>query len=607
MCIFLSRHFSCQVNGAPDTHTHQYLVRCANPLYELCIIPDVLPTCDETYSFPCHGCTGKFIEPVTKPLIRRWNLEIPQSPIPEAPPAIEPRNAQEEEAIISYTHALCDIMIASTVPRWPSIPAGEDHLQLYRTSKMEMACRFSKDHFDKGGLCDCNETNKEPELHNIAVAMRQTVARTYLYPRENTGPTKLLDARGKVVKAIDESRREYAWNDPMNTGHTFRGRAEAKMADQPDLSQLNHLKKPTSVGDIQVIPFFMDIWDNDKAHLFINQYMQHDWNSKGGGVDGWYKAYRSFSKEKGDFFTDVDLDLCMRLINTAKNLVINDSGLTFRRMFQVMRIFENLLFLAPVGRDGVSQPALACLNKLLDLVRRGRGVLRRRHLPDLSEPLGFGGDAWYDQLRMMGMHHHFHRSRLIRKNDEFACATAVQNTVIPLSEEEIAALPEDKRDCAACGEEMGWPLEGHAAMRIKCPSRHLVGMNCWMKACRGKRLLQMGTNDIKCHSCGDFTVGEWEAAKPRSRMYCKEVSNGEYDTLARLESALYYAVYPGRDREPQHVTFGSYMPGWVGYTPSQDHRQMHDEWYTFAGLTADAFGAVWRQETRPWAPRSAGY
>ncbi|KAE9581643.1 hypothetical protein CGCF415_v013166 [Colletotrichum fructicola] len=493
-------------------------------------------------------------------------------------------------------------MITSTVPRWPIIPADEDHLQLYRTSKMEMACRFSKDHFDKGGLCDCNRTNIEPELHNIAVAMRQTVARTYLYPREGTHPTPVL-VGGKIVY-VNEQKKEYAWDDPVNAGHTFRDEAMAKMAGQSDLSQLNHLKRPTSVGEIQVIPFFMDIWDNDKAHIIMSQSMEHDWNMKEGGIEAWYEKFLGHYGNEYDSVKEIELNFRMRLINTANNLVINDCGLTFLRMFQVMRIFKNILFfeMEDWGKDPQLTPA--CASKLAELCRQGARPMPERKLL-FGEPVGFGGDAWFDQLRMLGMHHYFHRNRSLHREDEFASAAAIQNTVMPLSEEEIAALSDEDRECAICEKEMGWPLEGHAAMRIKCPSRHRVGMNCWMKTCRLKRLSERG-RDINCHSCADSKVGEWHAVESRDRVFAVDVRDGYFDKKAQLEWAMYRTVYRDEVMEPQAIIFDSYTLGWGGYPTRKDHRDVSDESHCTAVEAAHLHGDAWRQSMRPWNPAPEG-
>ncbi|KAF9878040.1 hypothetical protein CkaCkLH20_04616 [Colletotrichum karsti] len=474
MCFFLTRHFSCVENGATVTHTHQYLVRCANPFYVDCIADGALPKMTQRYNISCHNCSGKWHHPTV------------------APSAVVYSPAENKEAVHraeqSYIREMCSLIAVSTYPRWPETP-DDAKRDIYPVVKQELACRFNKDHFDNGNLCDCSDTNTHPELHNISAALRQVIARCYLLPWEWQETTS--------------NKAEFPFPGKENPRFRFIG---DRLKKQPELSALNHLKAPTTIGDIGVLDFFVEPWDWKQREMHMRQSFKANCWLSWGRPEVWYNDFNDVMSPQTplpDCQIADELDFRGQIVHKIFSLLTVDSGLSPDRAASIARVHTIIMSPDPnlLSRDQTfDEGTKRALHHI---------TLRMPHFNHHNLTTPSVGAAWTAEDENINTAYHLRRNRDLLLSDEDSRMRAIERAVVPLTRAEFDAL--DEPDCLICIEAMSYPGEPHAAVRFRCPSRHYVGMNCWMKAQRKKRSVDSG-RAIRCIACGDnYPLGEWPA------------------------------------------------------------------------------------------------
>ncbi|TDZ36110.1 hypothetical protein C8035_v007909 [Colletotrichum spinosum] len=494
MCFFLSRHFQCVRDDEWIQHTHQYLVRCANPEYAKCIVDGALVHLDEGYSSPCHTCTGKFMQPRDAPVV--WSRSPPDE-----------TTAAAQAAAVSYVNSLCDLVQLSSLPRWDNIYVDDGH-EIKRTARMELACRFRKDHFHRGPRCGCCETNTQPELHNPSAAHRQSMARVYLFPWEQDGEA---DQQFAMEDAEEDVRQLTAAWDILTS--------------QPELDTLNRLRMASTVGEIRVIPFYLELWDSRDRTQHVRDMWQRK-QAEEGGAEGWKNEYNMAfvaheDVDVDDESMDWEIRYRKRLVKLMIDIAAGDPGLPLERLRSVVQLCFRLLDvdLDRLALDETLGPAFGA--NLWDLHQRARS-LSQDGLQD-DRP---AGSLWLNELKWEVLDYSFRRNRMLRYEDERVREAAIESTVTPLTAAQVAALPADRKECSFCFEELRNPSEHHAAMRMHCPSGHLIGRNCWMEAWRAKRLHEMDVEDgILCHSCAHFKIGDWRVPSSRWEVWLDDMKD----------------------------------------------------------------------------------
>ncbi|GKT49788.1 uncharacterized protein ColSpa_09969 [Colletotrichum spaethianum] len=407
-----------------------------------------------------------------------------------------------------------------------------DDQRAFRVCKMETACRFDKDHFDNGASCQgthCEDpkqkehfedipTNTRPELHNISAAMRRAVSQGYLFPYRGYWPSEpeiydpILVAQGMeyvVPVSYRNNERPQGDGSPDLFQPSYESCVHRHLA-QPNLQVLKTIANPAFPQNthVTVIPFLKPSLDDASRFDRIWKGVFFSAVMAMGGPDAWEAWWLSSGQaDETDQDPDaVDAESERYLRNDisliATRLLADDSGLSDARAWAVAEILLHVWQVSPIERGKHVGPALLGLvEKLLETVRK---AMKDRLYSFAGEMLATDDALRYTQ-------YYFKRNRELWLHDEHTRQQAIENTVEPLTKPEIDALcaaDPDARDCVACGEEMAYPPDAHAAMRLKCGAGHTIGMKCWTKALRRKKGVFM--DGIKCHSCADKILGPWK-------------------------------------------------------------------------------------------------
>ncbi|WYZ39749.1 hypothetical protein EsH8_IV_000090 [Colletotrichum jinshuiense] len=460
----------------------------------------------EDYGIPCHNCTAKFIHPVAEPVRSRSHPNE--------------NHYAAKRAANGYAESLCDFLIMAMTSTAPDI-LNRQHQHVFRVSKMETACRFDKQHFHNGASCDCSETNTEPELHNMSAAMRRLVSRAYLFPYQGLWPdTRPALQRTYWPDALFNTER--TWDDPNSNHRPLYDHQVARHLQQPNLSILDHIGNPMMHGDapVTVIPFIKEYWDPSTRFDRLKQHGQLLLDSIG-GLEGWLQRYTAAFGHYGNIHRDrVRQEYTLRLFLTTMvtHQLAIDPGITYERALSIADVFARIWDPNPetIRNDPVVGVPLA--DAMIYLIVSARQSLM------WNPSYQFGGQIFSRDVKFLYSKYCLERNRDMRLEDERTREAAIEDTVTPLTALEVAALPPDQMECSLCMDDMSNPLEPHAAVRLKCPSGHLVGMNCWMEFWRKKRQVHMVQEDgILCHSCGHFKLGEWKAPVHRINLFANDV------------------------------------------------------------------------------------
>ncbi|KZL75971.1 hypothetical protein CT0861_05228 [Colletotrichum tofieldiae] len=403
-----------------------------------------------------------------------------------------------------------------------------DDQRAFRVCKMETACRFDKDHFDNGAFCrgtHCEDpkqkehfedipTNTWPELHNISAAMRRAVSQGYLFPyrgywpceSEIYDPVLVAQGRADVVPVTYRNNER-----PQNEGapDVFQPSYESciqRHLGQPDLQVLKTAANPVFSQNtpVTVIPFLKPRLDDRSRFDRIWKGVFFGTVMAIGGPDVWETRWLKFAQGYEADGVDPESERYLRndISLIATRLLAHDSGLSDARAKAVAEILVYIWVVNPITRGKLVGPALLGLfEKLLDTGRKA--MEERMH--------SFAGEMLATDAALKFTEYYFKRNRELWLHDEHVRQHAIENTVEPLSQQEIdhlRAADPDAVDCVACGEEMDYPPAAHAAMRLKCGAGHMIGMNCWTRALRRKKWVEM--DGIKCHSCADKILGPWK-------------------------------------------------------------------------------------------------
>ncbi|WQF75078.1 hypothetical protein CDEST_00092 [Colletotrichum destructivum] len=516
MCYIIMRFYKCWANKATTEHRYSYLNRCANPRYAACVAPGALGILKETYDVPCPSCTYGFFQTRAQPKKTEWSSgSAEDSPMSRA-------------AAREYAKSLIEFLIMAFTSA-DGIPAPGQDQRAFRVCKMEMACRFDKDHFENGPNCEaihCEEqkdlfgdikTNTWTEMHNISAAMRRAVSRGYLFPYRGYWPCRgpLYDPHlmahgvGYVVPVTDMNTERPQNEGPSDTSQESYESCVRRHLAQPAIPSMT--TAPRNPKDAQpkptpVIPFLRPDW-NDQAgfesiwrNVFRNQIVALQ------GEAIWKEIFlqcaqlqepnKTFNRHDADEALSLRKDLCQ----LAARLISVDSGLPPARAIAVAAVMTPLLDPNPSPIATIDVEITGLLQKLFQARKASE-----------QERYRFAGDmiAFDDSWRYTK--YHLKRNREITLNDEHTREVAIENASIPLTEPEIDRLRAAGSydiDCVVCDEEMGDPQDSHAAVRLKCDAHHSIGKNCWMRFNRRKK--GQYTNGIRCHSCADKIIGTWD-------------------------------------------------------------------------------------------------
>ncbi|KAK1989110.1 hypothetical protein LZ30DRAFT_744568 [Colletotrichum cereale] len=529
MCILLEKIYRCWDKNVPikgdwEHHPYSYLNRCANPRYADCIAPGALGVVRERYDVPCPSCTNEFFQTRRAPARINSNLN-----------RVDERSPQARAAAREYAKSLIEFLTMAFAPAGTVFDDGDDQ-RAFRVCKMETACRFDKDHLDNGAVCTGTHwtdprqkepfedipTNSWPELHNIGAAVRRAVSEGYLFPYRGYWPCEMavydpvLMAQGDMnvvpVTNINTER-------PQNEGapDLFQPSYEycvQRHLSQPDIQVLKNVARPAHLHrdtPVSVLPFLRPKLDDKLRFKKLWQETFADPIDNMGGWPAWEASW------DGSSLADADAELdagghsgrSERLMRydfslIAMGLLSQDSGLSDARARAVAEILVHIWEVSPVRRGQLVGPTLLfAFEKLLDAGRDMRRLW----------PYEFAGEMLVKHAAIEYAQYYFKRNGVLWLHDEHVRQCAIDDTFEPLTKAEVDALAAaggdpNPIDCVACGEEMARPEDAHAAVRLKCGAGHTIGKNCWTRAIRRKRTVQM--DGIRCHSCGDKVLGPWK-------------------------------------------------------------------------------------------------
>ncbi|KAJ0297919.1 hypothetical protein COL516b_010285 [Colletotrichum fioriniae] len=539
MCILLTRTFRCFPGGTLSQHTFQYIVRCASPRYAECLDPKALTKQSEEYDISCHECTGKFLQPFTKP--RRFT----ESMVDEN--GIEARAATEQ-----YVKSMVEFLNMALMDAGPELQTklegNEDDQFVIRVSKIETACRFNKDHVENGPYCECLETddatkefdtNRITELHNNAAAMRRIVSQSYFFPWRgfwpgaNTG-NRLADEFN--YRLLTHTRR------PANDGELDPRFPSVEQCteshrQQPDFTFLINLgdRKPHESGQVTAVPVLQSAPDIvDRVGVLTAQLTEKI--DSFGGRDEWERSViESFPVPLFAEFVAANFDTRMQVSNLVSHLLAHDPGLTRARIASISRIF---LEFWQVDTDVMKANLPQDLRMLfVSLFKWSSVSITQRG------SIGFRSGAYAGGM-LTSPGHYKHTEYILLRNanlrfkDEFSRQSLLEGVVAPLREAELQEL--DDTDCFICMEPLGTGQDPHAAVRVKCPlENHVVGKNCWMKSHR--RRSKFDPRELKCPLCSDFVLGEWKMPFNNTELWAWDLVRKTVPQLLEEMGPLGYA------------------------------------------------------------------
>ncbi|GKT95998.1 hypothetical protein Ct61P_13848 [Colletotrichum tofieldiae] len=344
--------------------------------------------------------------------------------------------------------------------------------------------------------------------------MRRAVSQGYLFPyrgywpceSEIYDPVLVAQGRADVVPVTYRNNER-----PQNEGapDVFQPSYESciqRHLGQPDLQVLKTAANPVFSQNtpVTVIPFLKPRLDDRSRFDRIWKGVFFGTVMAIGGPDVWETRWLKFAQGYEADGVDPESERYLRndISLIATRLLAHDSGLSDARAKAVAEILVYIWVVNPITRGKLVGPALLGLfEKLLDTGRKA--MEERMH--------SFAGEMLATDAALKFTEYYFKRNRELWLHDEHVRQHAIENTVEPLSQQEIdhlRAADPDAVDCVACGEEMDYPPAAHAAMRLKCGAGHMIGMNCWTRALRRKKWVEM--DGIKCHSCADKILGPWK-------------------------------------------------------------------------------------------------
>ncbi|KAL2752331.1 hypothetical protein ACRALDRAFT_1072304 [Sodiomyces alcalophilus JCM 7366] len=486
MCIYLIRQYTCWNNhGNQDLpgHRPKYIRRCAIPDPRTCFERLALPWRSETYDVPCPECTGRFIVPSKAPVHVTTSIRTNR----------EANNA----AVVAYTKALC--FFFQCVLGYHRFSDPDTVTDLYKACKIEVACRFNKDHFEDGAYCLCQEANEWPEYRNLSAALRRLPARGLLYPGEDDDMTRDLEM-------TDD------WPDVplVESCAAFFDSFQA----QPSPGEVNGL-----LDNVPVLPFHYDR-ERRNGSLFISliakvneAFAFHEDES------GWIDQYLEHHEAPED---EVPYDWALSVREVRRNLLLavahllaNDNGLVDRRAHDIFDLFSNL---ARIGDEwttgGVHDHVADDMTRLAD-PHQWEPQLTLYELMQMNSERPHS-DFFLREDVFLDTEWNLWQSAEMRIEDEHKREEAVEASLDrPLTQDEYDALDETDKQCFICrmpmsvqGADTFPPTDddeafalGHDAVRLKCRMGHAVGKKCFMEYWRSKRLAD-GVHDIVCDLCG---------------------------------------------------------------------------------------------------------
>ncbi|KAF6837537.1 hypothetical protein CMUS01_04962 [Colletotrichum musicola] len=458
MCRLLTRFFDCEVDGDKVEHSYQYLERCANPEYSSCIAEGALCHVSEWYERSCHQCTGSFIHPMTRPARTQMSKTDEQSPA-------------AQKAAISYFKSLSDVL---------------------ETSMNGMVLRSNPDQtaLAPEQACDCAEANSAPELHNISAAIRQVVARANTFSEDG-------DVR---VKREFKKADWQAVRASMFGGYHI---TRESLAAQPNLSELDYLRKPSAVDTTRVLPFAFETWDHRTRYDHLKRHYTTCINTRYDSRGCWkMEASINAGELLNTFHADVEKSWQHRhrLMKVIMRLLSVDNGLTLVRCYSIIDLAMGLL--GQYATDIKARDDLA--EALYDLLHSSKTLMVLLDTAVLDTIAV--GEIYLVPERFMAMTH------LLRRNREMAHEGRDENlqviwdtrTHTRLTAEEMEKLRSQVKlgVCPICDEDVKPPGDGHQAVRLRCPGKHVPGMSCWTRMMSSRRLKLTEEGGIPCHVCG---------------------------------------------------------------------------------------------------------
>ncbi|KAF6807658.1 hypothetical protein CSOJ01_08022 [Colletotrichum sojae] len=358
------------------------------------------------------------------------------------------------------------------------------------TCEKELACRFNKSHFSKGAYCDCAEANSAPELHSISAAIRQVVARANTFSEDGDVRVK------REFKKADWS----AVRASMFGGYHI---TRESLARQPNLSELDYLRKPSAVDTTRVLPFAFETWDHrtryDRLKMRYTVRINTRYDSRG----CWkMEAAVNVGELLNTFHADVDKSWQHRhkLMKMIMRLLSVDNGLTLVRCYSIIDLAMGLL--GQYATDIKARGDLAqALYDLLDSSKTLMVLLDTAVLDTITV-----GEIFLVPERFEAMTHLLRRNREMRMKDEMVRQQAILDTLTHtrLTAEEMEKLRSQVKlgVCPICDEDVKPPGDGHQAVRLRCPGKHVLGMSCWTRMMSSRRLKLTEEGGIPCHVCG---------------------------------------------------------------------------------------------------------
>ncbi|ROT38066.1 hypothetical protein SODALDRAFT_324507 [Sodiomyces alkalinus F11] len=510
MCIHLFRQYKCWGSDETAGHRPSYIRRCANPDPRTCYDSRALPWMREYYDISCPECSGRFVAPSQDP------VRVTRS--------MQTNREANDAAVVAYAKALCFFLHSILSYRHSTPP--ESLVEIYKAFKIEVACRFNKDHFDHGAYCPCQEANEWPEYRNISAAQRRLPARGLLYPREDQphlrGQEMTVD--WPEVPLAEECAEYFA---------SFRA--------QPSPGELNPLLDGTPVLPFyynragRTAPLFRALID--RVHEAFEYYTDDR-----GWSDQYLATHGSPEGEEAQQWALNVLEIRRTLLFCVAHFIANDNGLTESRAHEVFDLFFNL---SRIGDDWVAgdihEEVVADITRLSDPDEWDPQLtVFELAQASLVQPysLVFLRDGIFLELE-----YHLWRSAEMRISDEHSREEAVEQSLgAYVTQEEYDALDETDRRCFICympmsvkGATTGPPANddeafalGHDATRITCRVGHVVGKKCFMEYWRTRRLVE-GADRVLCDLCGRQPLHRTPARFLAYDLTLDEVMMGEYN------------------------------------------------------------------------------
>lgn len=485
MCILLTRKYACwgMDEGEPKGHYPRYIRRCAIPDPSTCFNRNALYWRTEFYNTPCAECTGRFIAPSRDPFNVSTRMRL--------------NKEANDAAAIAYAKALCFFLYCML--RYHRYSDDDAITDVYKACKIEVACRFDKDHFEEGAYCPCQEANEWPEYRNLSAALRRLPARGLLYPGE-----------------ADVATRDWEMADDYPDIPLLQACVEffEAFCAQPLPGDVN----PT-IRDVPVLPFYYNRHRRN-GDLFNTLVFKIDeafryYDDDEGWADEYLAHFAAPEDEDPLDWARLVLGVRRNLLYAVAHLVATDSGLPERRAHVVLDLFLNL---AHIGEDWAEGPLHdQVASEMLDLADPDQWdpqiTVFAMALTRTAKPVA---DFFLDDNVFLEAEYHLSRSAELRVTDEHRREDAVDASLGDYAtQEECDALDETDRLCFICrtlmsvmGDGRAPPTNedesfafGHEAVRIKCRRGHLVGKKCFMEYWRTRRLVE-GSNAVLCDLCG---------------------------------------------------------------------------------------------------------